>query len=1143
MATAAASERERLHQPQGWPSNKMIHRSLLGFGLALALPVVVPAVTIAPGDVSAALGPDFFFDDAATGGADNSATVFVRDIAGYWNSNEIVTLKGLGWASKSGGTVATNVTVTFTDPGPDLVHDTGDDVVVGTRTDALVFVANTEYAWPFDSNVVFTAQSGSLRISIAGYSNGAPAVIYRKTTSGTSQDAVKLSLAGTASGEPPLATAATAAAAGYWDSINWNTGSGLITGGIPDPVTVVIGSGREVIYRGAPANEIVAGLNLGDNGDGYLVISNGQLTITGDLKTGLTSSANDGFLRVYGGTLQVNGSAHLGRFTEAADGTLEVGGGAVAIGGDLNLGAYLSGGSLLRFKNPGSSPAIQVGGVLRLHRTVLGLTFDTNYVHNPGATIELVEYASREGQFANHRQAEEFNSGPNRFRIHYDVPAGGGRSKITLTSLTNWPNSGGPNIILLFADDQGSADLRLYGDSRYPMPRLESLAAQGVKFTDAYVTAGVCHPARCGLLTGRYQQRFGVEDNLGGPSYNGLPNSQRTVPQLMQGLGYRTYGIAKWHLGTTVNYHPLQRGFDAWYGINAGSRSFWDATGEDNQFQDNEVLRPEDEGDYVTDRVGNACTNFIARHLALYGTNQPFFIYAAFTAVHAPMDIDTPPAPKPADPRYARLWNEFGLTNSSYGPPEIVFGGSTAATTQKNRYDLAAMTLALDENIGKIVDLINASGLGTNTLIVYLNDNGGAGWNATFGGNFSYNRPLRGYKGSSMTEGSIRIPAVAAWPGAIPAGQTNSTPVNSLDFMATFVNAGQNVPAAARNGLEGLDLMPMLRFGTPLPTDRVLCWRAGGSSSGGSAARMGQWKLLGDDSAGTFRLYNLASDIGESTDVSAANPAVFSEMLERFHGWDAGNIEPLYGGTTMQVDAALERSGITGGYRIVNRTTTPAYLTATLRDPIYLSSDFSLGFYLRAAESNAAAGAGLWFVLGDSATRANLIRAGVDFATGQLFLSEGRGGASSTAPLAALPQTSEAGVLRYTAASRQLKFEYGGTNVTVTLPGNYGALAVSGCGAAAMEGEVSQGFQPATSGPAVQTYQVRAANSKFSFRARYTGDTVAGPAVNVASQLTGPFAGGEQVLIESLGGGVYQFTAPLQSAAASQFFRVNFNQP
>ena len=1100
------------------------------------------AANIIAADVTATLGTNFFFDTAVTGGNDHDATVFTRDISGYWASNSTVTLRGLGWASSASGTAATKARVTFTDLGADNVSGGGDDTVVGIVTDNLTFSGASEYAWSFNSNLVFTASGNALRLVIEGLDNAnSPSNIRRKTTSGSTSAAVKLSLAGTATSAPPPpnnSATAVATTTGFWEQVSWLTSTGAVTGGLATNLAARIGGDRTVTFRGLPVAQSIAELRCGTNGRGTLEISSGTLNVTGPAQVGLDAGPNDGFLKILGGTLNIGGSVNLGRSADSCDGTIELASGAVNITGDLNAGAFLQGAGLLRFQNPGASPAIAVGGKLLLARAALALTFTTNYLHTPGSTIDLVSYATREGQFGNFRNGDEFNSGANRFRIAYDVDAGGGRKKITLTSLTNWPSSGGPNIILLFADDQGSADLRLYGDNRFPMPRLESLAAQGLRFTDAYVCGGVCHPSRSGLLTGRYQQRFGADNNLSGPSYNGLPVSQRTVPGTLQGLGYRTYGLAKWHLGDTAEYHPLQRGFDRWYGINAGSRSYWSTTGEDATFQNDETPRPQDEGDYVTDRIGNACTNLIAEHLATQGTNQPFFIYCAFTAVHGPVDIASPPAPKPTDPRYARLQNEFGLTNGNYGPPAVVFSGSTAATTQKNRYDLAAMTLALDENIGKIVDMVNVSGIASNTLIVYLNDNGGAGWSAAYSGNFSYNLPLRGYKGGSMTDGSIRIPAVANWPGVIPPAQTNATPVMSLDFMATFVNAGKNVSPTARNGLDGLDLLPLMRSGTALPTNRVLCWRASGS-----AARMGQWKLLGDDTTQIYSLYNLATDIGETTDVSGANPAVFSELKERFRAWDAANIEPFYGSADMVVDAGLERGGITSGYRLVNRSATPAYLSASLRTALPLTTNFNLGFYLRATETNFPAGSQLWFVLGDSTTRGNFIRAGVDFASGQLRLVEGRGGASATAALPVLPTKFEAGVLKYTAATRQLVFTLGGTNVSVTLPGAYGTLGTYGGGAAAMEGEITQPFQNATLPPPIAASQIKMDGAQFGFQSRNTADAVFGPKVARSLFAAGPFAADEKALVENYGGGVYRVLTPTQTGQSAEFFRVGFNQP
>ncbi|MCB1134214.1 MAG: sulfatase-like hydrolase/transferase, partial [Verrucomicrobiae bacterium] len=399
-----------------------------------------------------------------------------------------------------------------------------------------------------------------------------------------------------------------------------------------------------------------------------------------------------------------------------------------------------------------------------------------------------------------------------------------------------------PNIILIFSDDGGYNDLDLHGNPDFPTPELDSLATAGVRFTDHYVTGGVCHPSRCGLLSGIYQQRHGTDNNLSGPSYVGLATSQRTVPRRLQGLGYRTYGIGKWHLGDTVEFHPNCRGFDRWYGMSGGSRSYYDAGESENQvFQDQMTpdFANENTG-YLTDRIGDATVDFIDEHLGSSHAAEPFYIYVSFTAIHGPMDI------KAMDPRFDRLQNEFGLTAADYQNSPIVFSGSNQTTVDANRYELAAMTLAMDEQIGKIVAKLDAEGLSSNTLVVYTNDNGGAGWTQASGGNYSYNTPLRGYKGGSMTDGSIRVACAAKWPGTIPAGQVVEDPVISLDWGATFVNAAGDAPAQARNGLDGIDLMPRLTSGAPLPAERMMFWRAGGHSGGGSAARMGDWKLLID---------------------------------------------------------------------------------------------------------------------------------------------------------------------------------------------------------------------------------------------------------------------------------------------------------
>ncbi len=492
------------------PNNNATNAKISVAGTSVAIDP--PATTfITAGDVTSSLGPDFFLDDAATGGGDNDATNFNRSLSGIFSPGATVTLKGLGWASGSAGTSNTTVTATFTDLGPDDSLGTADDVIVGSVTSDLVYSGANEYVWNFDPGLVFTATGYSLRVNITS-----GASIRRKTTNaGNGQDYVKLSLAGTSVGGTPPPVTNTANGSGNWDSITWNTGTGNVTGDLQDTDVALLGRYRTVTYRGIPATETVSTLNLGENsaneGQGILNINSGTLNVTGNLTVGRNSSANDSFLFVNGGTLQVGGNANFGRSVETCDGSFILAGGTVEIAGDLAMGAFEQGGSMLRFNNPGSSPPVDVGGRLVLGRCSLDLTYDSSYIHIPGTVTTLVTYSSRDGQFANFRNGEEFNCGKNRFRIDYDVSG----NSIALTALENFPASPArPNIILLFADDQGYSDLQLNGNAaeaaKYPMPRLQTLAEAGARLTDAYVTGGVCHPSRCGLLTGRYQQRYGT---------------------------------------------------------------------------------------------------------------------------------------------------------------------------------------------------------------------------------------------------------------------------------------------------------------------------------------------------------------------------------------------------------------------------------------------------------------------------------------------------------------------------------------------------------------------------------------------------------------------------------------------------------
>ncbi|MDQ8190634.1 sulfatase-like hydrolase/transferase [Roseibacillus persicicus] len=1100
------------------------------------------AADIVSGDVSAALGPDFFFDEASTGGSDNTVSNFNRDLSGLWTAGASVTLTGMGWASSGSGTVATEATVTFTDLGPDETLGTADDVVVGSVADGLVFNGAGEYLWQFDSPVSFVATGGSLRISIQ--SDGA---IRRKTSpaGNTSQEAVKLTLAGTAVGgeEPPVNN--TASASGYWDSIAWDTGTGTTSGDLEAGDSVLIGQYRTVTYRGIPAEEEVANLNLGQNGSnagqGWLIVESGDLSVSGSLVAGRNASANDAFLEVRGGSLTVAGEGKFGASVEGCDGSLILSGGACSFGGDLTMGAFEMGGSMLRFHNVGSSSPLEVGGTLHLDRCALDLTFDEHYQHVAGTTFTLVQYSSRSGQFGNFREGDDFNCGPHRFRINYDIPSSGS-SAITLTALEPWGTDGqAPNIIFMFSDDQGYSDLQLNGHpewaEKYPMPALQQIATNGARFTDAYVTAGVCHPSRCGILSGIYQQRFGTDNNLSGPSYNGLSVAVRTVPRRLQSLGYRTYGVGKWHLGDTVEYHPNVRGFDQWYGMWSGSRSYYNSTSENQVFQDQMTpVFDEEDNTYLTDRIGDKTVEFIDEHLSNHA-GQPFFIYMSFTAVHGPMDIQS------ADARFARLQNEFGLTAADYLDSPRVFAGSSQAAVDANRYELAAMTLALDENIKKVVDKIAEAELSEETILVYMTDNGGAEWSSGFGGNYSYNVPLKGKKGSGMQEGSVRVPCALQWLGTVPGEQVIDTPVNSLDLMATFVNAG-GAPTAVRNGLDGLDLMPLLKDGVPVPQDRVISLRGSGVTGGGSGLRMGDWKFFNNDPGFNPVLYHLRNDIGETSNVAANHPEIFEEMKERFLAWEARLPVPLYGGGGAELDEGLMRTGITGGYRLRSFSETAKYLSGPFRLEQSMASDWSYDFLFRATEQSHAPNAKLAYGLGSSSNRADLIRAVIDYGSGEIRLEEGLSGASAAVAWAGQSREFQKASLRFDSESGNLIFKVNGATVELPLTGSYGAgLSHFAVGAAAMEGELTT-LRPGEvdySGASLEMEE-SASDVLGLTLDMSSGDGPFQPAAERSIALE-DFQSDQGVLVESLGGGRYQITALLDPLKEREFFRLRFDEP
>lgn len=403
-----------------------------------------------------------------------------------------------------------------------------------------------------------------------------------------------------------------------------------------------------------------------------------------------------------------------------------------------------------------------------------------------------------------------------------------------------------PNIVFIAADDLGYGELGVQGSRDIPTPRIDSIAAEGIRFTNGYVSCPVCSPTRAGWLTGRYQQRFGHEFNPG-PAHRadpafGLPLSETTLAERLKAAGYATALIGKWHLGYRPQFHPLRRGFDEFFGFLAGAHPYLPRPGA------GAILRgtsPVEESEYLTDAFAREAVAFIERN-----KQRPFFLHLSFNAVHAPLEAA------------AKYLERF------------------AGIPQERRRTFAAMLSAMDDAVGRVLAALRAHGLEDDTLIIFISDNGGPTRNTT-----SRNDPLRGYKGQVL-EGGIRVPFLMQWKRRLPRGGTCDAPVIALDIVPTVLAAaGLPLP----DPLDGVNLLPLLtgeRRGVP---HAALYWRFGPQA----AIRKGDWKMvrLGE---GPAQLYNLAEDVGETRNLAAAQPARLKELIEDWEAWNRQLVPPRW---------------------------------------------------------------------------------------------------------------------------------------------------------------------------------------------------------------------------------------------------------
>lgn len=417
-----------------------------------------------------------------------------------------------------------------------------------------------------------------------------------------------------------------------------------------------------------------------------------------------------------------------------------------------------------------------------------------------------------------------------------------------------------PNVLIVLLDDLGSADVGFAGCVDIPTPHIDRIAKSGVVCTNAYISAPYSGPSRCGLMTGRYQQRFGAEGNIERNDEAltediGVPLSEVLMSNVMKGNGYQTCAIGKWHLGDQEKLLPQNRGFDYFYGFSGGGHSFW---GGQAKFpfdfvQENGRKVPKEETTYLTDDFTDKAIDYINKSTK---EDAPFFMYLAYNAPHAPLQA----------------------------PMKYLDRTTHIANAQRSVY--AAMILAVDDGLGRIWETLEKNKVDDNTLIVFLSDNGGTGDPGR-----SSNRPYRSFKGN-MFGGGIRTPFAVYWKGKIEAGTHYDKSVSSLDIFPTVAAAAGIDVSKNKNPLDGTNLLPYITGEKSGDPHESLCWRVCGGME--YAILQGDYKLVKTHYDEQHHLYNVKEDKVEMHNIAAEKPALVKAMLADYKLWDAQMIAPRW---------------------------------------------------------------------------------------------------------------------------------------------------------------------------------------------------------------------------------------------------------
>jgi len=454
-----------------------------------------------------------------------------------------------------------------------------------------------------------------------------------------------------------------------------------------------------------------------------------------------------------------------------------------------------------------------------------------------------------------------------------------GRGRSRLCAQNRAPKR--PNFVFFLIDDMGWRDLGCYGSPFHETPNIDKLAAQGMRFTDAYAACPVCSPTRASIVTGKYPARLGITQWIGGankptPYRHFLPLEEVTVAEALKEAGYATGFVGKWHLSTRGDdrqqYYPDRQGFDVniagdWSGqpptyfhpYKRGKRTL-------------ETMPPGgQEGDYLTDRLTDESIKFLETN-----KDKPFLLYLSHYAVHTPLE-----SKEELTDKYKTKAQTLPTAQGPHARP--VYGRYKTRMVQDHPV-YAGMVQSVDESVGRVMDKLETLGLSDNTIVIFMSDNGGLSTVGREGP--TCNLPLRAGKGW-LYEGGIREPMIVKWPGTVKAGSTCDELVTSTDFYPTMLEMA-GLPLRSEQHADGLSLVPLLK-GTDTLDREAIYWHYphyhGSGSRPSGAVRAGDYKLIEWYEDGRAELYNLRDDLGEQKNLAKVEPEKTNELSRMLHAW------------------------------------------------------------------------------------------------------------------------------------------------------------------------------------------------------------------------------------------------------------------